>query len=83
MGVSKHTARCTGGAGNPNGTESTTGGYHNAVNVPHGETGTGGVIWLIVGGNVLCHIQKEGSMRVYSINKNLYAGCLTYKSSYI
>jgi len=52
LGISLHTARCTGGAGNPNGTESTTGGYNGATNVSNGESGTGGCIWLIVGGNL-------------------------------
>ena len=52
LGISLHTARCTGGAGNPNGTESTTSGYNGAVNVSNGENGNGGIIWLIVGGNL-------------------------------
>jgi len=51
-GRSGHTARCTGGAGNPNGTESTGTAYGGAVNVSNNETGTGGIIWLIVGGNL-------------------------------
>ena len=80
LGVSKHTARCTGGAGNPNGTESTTGGYHNAVNVSNGETGTGGVIWLIVGGNVTLSsggtINVSGS-RSDGIDGNGYNWCST------
>jgi hypothetical protein len=52
IGWSQHTARCTGGAGNPNGTESTQDGYGGASNISSGQTGTGGVIWLIVGGNL-------------------------------
>jgi hypothetical protein len=52
FGRSGHTARCTGGAGNPNGSENAENGYGGGVNVSNNETGTGGIIWLIVGGNL-------------------------------
>jgi hypothetical protein len=75
LGISTHTARCTGGAGNPNGTESTTGGYGGAANSSNGESGTGGLIWLIVGGNLVIGatglITAAGS-RSDSIDGNSY-----------
>ena len=74
-GVSRHTARCTGGAGNPNGGESTTGGYNGATNISNGESGNGGIIWLIVGGNLTIGasgvINVQGS-RSDSIDGNGY-----------
>ena len=52
-GRTQHTAEVTGGAGNPNGTKTNAGaGPSTAVVVSSGESGTGGVIWLIVGGNL-------------------------------
>ncbi len=80
LGVSKHTARCTGGAGNPNGTESSTGGYSNAVNVSNGESGTGGVIWLIVGGNLTLGgtgILDVSGSRSDGVDGNGYNWCST------
>ena len=78
LGVSKHTARCTGGAGNPNGTESTTGGYSNAVNSSNGESGTGGIILMFVQGSLTITgtITANGS-RSDSIDGNGYNWCST------
>ena len=80
LGVSLHTARCTGGAGNPNGTESTTAGYNGATNVSNGESGNGGIIWLIVGGNLTIGasgvINVEGS-RSDGVDGNGYNWCQT------
>ena len=48
-----HTAQCTSGAGNPNGATPYIGqGTGGATRIDSGEDGTGGVIWLIVGGNL-------------------------------
>lgn len=80
LGISGHTARCTGGAGNPNGTESTASGYGGATNSSNGESGTGGCIWLIVGGNLTIGasglITVQGS-RSDSIDGNGYNWCST------
>ena len=78
LGRSTHTARCTGGAGNPNGTESSTGGYNGATNISNGESGTGGIIWLIVGGNLTIGasgvINVQGS-RSDGVDGNGYNWC--------
>lgn len=80
IGRSGHTARTTGGAGNPNGTESTGGGYGDATNSSNGESGNGGIIWLIVGGNLTIGasglIDVQGS-RSDSIDGNGYEWCQT------
>jgi hypothetical protein len=80
LGRSGHTARCTGGAGNPNGNETTNGSYGGATNSSNGESGTGGSIWLIVGGNLTIGasglITVQGS-RSDSINGNGYEWCST------
>jgi len=78
LGRSTHTARCTGGAGNPNGTESSAGGYGGATNISNGESGNGGVIWLIVGGNLTIGsngvINVQGS-RSDGVDGNGYNWC--------
>ena len=53
-GWAGHTSWCTGGAGNPTGDSPLVNqnGSGGAVTSSNGETGTGGVIWLIVGGNL-------------------------------
>lgn len=77
-GLSLHTARCTGGAGNPNGTESTTGGYGGATNVSNGESGNGGILILMVKGTVINAgtIAANGS-RSDSLDGNGYEWCST------
>jgi hypothetical protein len=53
QGRTNHTAQVTSGQGNPEGaTPYIGGGTGGAVIVDSGETGIGGVIWLIVGGNL-------------------------------
>ena len=55
-GVNQHQARVTGGAGNPNGTNQVNhvGGTTSSSSIlSHNESGTGGIIWLIVGGNLI------------------------------
>lgn len=79
-GRSGHTARCTGGAGNPNGTESTFTGYNGVSLISNNESGAGGIIWLIVGGNLVIGasgiITAQGS-RTDGLNANGYNWCST------
>ena len=52
-GRSAHTARCSAGSGNPKGGSTTASGYPSgSAIVGSGEDGVGGLIYLIVGGNL-------------------------------
>ncbi len=79
QGRSNHTARCTGGAGNPNGTEFTNHANTTSI-VSSGQTGNGGVIWLIVGGDLTIgaagKIECKGS-QPDGINGGGYNWCST------
>ena len=61
-----------GGAGNPNGIEATNSGYGGATNIDSGEDGTGGVIWLIVGGDLT--IGASGKIDVSGSNADSIDG---------
>lgn len=79
-GVNGHTANITGGAGNPNGTpvHHSGGNAGSATIVSSGESGTGGIIWLIVGGNLT--IGSTGLITVEGSKADSMSGSYSFTS---